>query len=237
MKMKLIINVDQLVLDETVFDQYFAFIKTSKAQLAEGGVKMVLTTNCHFDALMNEFQIKCASKMEFEEVAKDATYYEAKFHQYGLKSLKVKVSLDESLDLHQILEKHNSQYSKLVEMEKSRQNEFIRQTGNKSKGMVGGYQGGKNNTSLDTPTYEKLVDVDDNAQNVVIHAYLLDKEIRVSKSGRKIYSLKVSDGTDSIKVTYFAKGDTTTIFDDLTDDELKDRDQESLTQVKARPGD
>ncbi|MCL8211245.1 DNA polymerase III PolC-type [Mesoplasma sp. JKS002658] len=237
MKMKLIISVDHLVLDEMIFAEYFDFIKTSKAQLVEGGVKMVLTSNCHFDALMNEFQIKCASKMEFEEVAKDATYYEAKFHQYGLKDMKVKVSLDETLDPHQILEKHNSQYSKLVEMEKSRQNEFVRQTGSKPKVMVGGYKGGKNNASLEIPTYEKLLDVDDNAQNIVIHAYLLDKEIRTSKSGRKIYSLKVSDGTDSIKVTYFAKGETTTIFDDLTDDELKDRDLASLEQVKAKPGD
>ncbi|SYV96177.1 Uncharacterised protein, partial [Mycoplasma putrefaciens] len=66
---------------------------------------------------------------------------------------------------------------------------------------------------------------------------VINKEVRVSKTGRKIFYLDLTDNKSSIRCVYFSKSDKLSEFDELTEEELNSDHVDELKQNKIDIGD
>lgn len=87
-------------------------------------------------------------------------------------------------------------------------------------------------TNLDQPSYQSFADIEDGAQNVVLHGEIIKLEIKTSKTKRLIYILHLSDYKSSIKAIYYGRDNQKTAFDLLNDEELARDPQLKTAQIK-----
>jgi DNA polymerase-3 subunit alpha (Gram-positive type) len=166
----------------------------------------------------------------------DIRYYQRKFFQYGFATLMCEI-IYEAIDFETVENEQTQKYRALMQEAQTKQQQVVQQRNSASRRMNNNRGNGKYNNGLDEPTYKKLIDVEDNAQNIVIHAMVMSKEIKISKTGRKIYLLNITDNTSSFKATYFSRNEGSTIFDDLTEEELNSDIADELKAQKAQIGD
>jgi len=226
---KLMIKPQQIQLTDELIKQYWEYIRMNKAQLLTQPFKSWKATELSFDLATKTFTFKAFSLSQKEDMLKDFGYYQAKFNQYGIENLSVQINVEE-VDYQEINQQQNQKYRDLIESVQT-QNQKTSST------MPRANRTGFYNQSFDKPTYEHLKDVEDNAQNVIIHAMVINKVIRNSKTGRKIYDLTITDNTSSFKAVYFAKDNTSTIFDELTSEELASEQVKELQAEKVNLND
>jgi len=215
---------------------YWDYISQVKASDITQPFKNFDSKKLHFEA--DGFKVICRvqSLTQKKEMEADIRYYQRKFFQYGFSTLVCEI-IYEAIDFDTIENEQTQKYRALMQEAQNKQQQAQQQRTNSPRRMANGRGNGKYNNSLDTPTYQKLIDVEDNAQNIVIHAMVMNKEIKISKTGRKIYLLNITDNTSSFKATYFSRNEESTIFDDLTEDELNSDVANELKTQKAQIGD
>ncbi|ATZ16500.1 DNA polymerase-3 subunit alpha (Gram-positive type) [Entomoplasma freundtii] len=207
LKTKFLFTIDKSLTDETTLWQYVDFIKNKKSQLFNPGWELISASNGQFNHENQELTFFFHDKKEEKNLASELTYLENKLHQIGLNQLQVKSSLREAPDPLEDIEK-NYQATSLT-MNQVSQTNLITPEGQSSKPIFK-----KRIVSNDwTQSYESLLDLEENAQNVVIHGEVSKLEIRKSKTGRQIYSLIITDYKSSIKATYFGRDQETCAFD------------------------
>ncbi|AUF83496.1 PolC-type DNA polymerase III [Mesoplasma syrphidae] len=235
--MKLILDVKHQQIEKEIVWEYLEWIKNSKAQEKGGCWNFVDREGYTFDIDNQTIIFKLESlsqKAEFEVLTK---YCDAKLKQCGFKNLNFSIEVDQSNE-EEYWKKHEKNYQLIVE--KKAQFEQSIRTNIETNRQV--YQTNnrvfkKNFVKLDEPTYKSIADIDNDAQNVVIHGMVMTKEIRVSRAGRKIYILGITDHKSSIKATYFGKDESDCLFDSLTDEEAAADNAKEMKALRIEKGD
>jgi len=233
---KLEVQPEKVTFTNQLMRDYWDYISRFKASDITQPFKNFDSKKLHFEA--DGFKVVCRvqSLTQKKEMEADIRYYQRKFFQYGFSTLMCEI-IYEAIDFETIENEQTQKYRALMQEAQTKQQQAVQQRNSAAKRMNNNRGNGKYNNGLDEPTYKKLSDVEDNAQNIVIHAMVMNKEIKISKTGRKIYLLNITDNTSSFKATYFSRNEGSTIFDDLTEDELNSDVADELKAQKAQVGD
>ncbi|PPE05466.1 PolC-type DNA polymerase III [Williamsoniiplasma lucivorax] len=199
---------------ETIW-QYIDFIKNEKATNKTSTWEAIDQAHANFDAEQKliEFVVESVSKQKV--VDEEIKYLLAKLQQYGFHDLKITSTLITPVEDFISQQEDTFKKMAMAEQEKKVQQNRVEETKPVNNNNFRTYAGPK----LDQASYKSLLDIEENANNVVIHAQILKLNIRNSKTGRKIYSLDVTDHNSSIKAIYFGKDEGINLLDPLTEDE------------------
>ncbi|PPE05077.1 DNA polymerase III subunit alpha [Entomoplasma ellychniae] len=229
--LKLILEVKNQRLDKELILEYINFIKENKAQ----NKTVVWEFVCDRDVKYNKEE-KCLyfvvdSNSLKDQLEDELKYCFAKLIQFGFEDLKYYIEIEDN----------SAQYTQsILEFEQKSKEQYRQISQNKystnhsiTKQEYKAYA-----VSLEKPTYDSLADIEDDAQNIVIHAKVNKYEIRDSKApGRKIYKIAVSDEHSSINAIYFSNGNNLEFFEPLTEEELNSPKIEDIKAKKIKVGD
>ncbi|WP_338971279.1 PolC-type DNA polymerase III [Spiroplasma endosymbiont of Panorpa germanica] len=205
---KLVFQVLNKNFDQEIIWNYLQFFIKYKADFKNGFVENLTRENFSFENRTIKFIVD-------DETQKDIwdghfKYYLKKFKDYGFDNLdfdlKIKPSSINFIEqANESYQEANQQVKKIreqanVNLEKNI-NQSVAENTNEKKSF---YR--KPKSDLDAPTYKSLMDTEEGAQNVVIHARVLKKTIKFSpKSGRNIYTLIITDDTSSLMANFFQR--------------------------------
>ncbi|WP_026389527.1 PolC-type DNA polymerase III [[Acholeplasma] multilocale] len=237
-KMKLIVNVKHQMIENDIIWDYLEFIKKEKCQNKGGAWNFVEKDAYKFDIDENKIIFDVDSETQKEELQRELDYSDAKLKQYGFKGLKFEIKVTPISDEYWAAKE--KAYLEAAAAKKAEaaamQNQFGGQD-SKPTYQSNGSTFKRFAVKLDTPTYESILDLDDDAQNVVVHGMVLTKDVKTSKAGRKIYSLGITDHKSSIKAIYFAKDENSCLFDDLTEEEATADNAKEMRAQRINKGD
>ncbi|AME13622.1 DNA polymerase III subunit alpha [Mycoplasma mycoides subsp. mycoides] len=226
---KLIIDVKNQQFNKDLLIQYLEFIKMHKS-LFNNRASWKLLDIYNFELINNQLVFLVNSQTIKNEISLELDYCLAKLNQFGFKDLSYLINVNEiSLDTLDTKQQINKTYDK-PEYEQQ-----IIKPIEKKPSVNNSYKNKR--PSLDKPSYNSLLDVEDDAQNIVIQGMVINKEFKLSKTGRKIFYIDITDFQSSIRCMYFAKSDALCEFDDLTEDELKSKEIEQIKENKIQIND
>ncbi|QVK09055.1 PolC-type DNA polymerase III [Mycoplasma mycoides] len=226
---KLIIDVKNQEFNKDLLIQYLEFIKMHKS-LFNNRSSWKLLDIYSFELINNQLVFLVNSQTIKNEISLELDYCLAKLNQFGFKDLSYLINVNEiSLDTLDTKQQINKTYDK-PEYEKQ-----IIKPIEKKPSINNSYKNKR--PSLDKPSYNSLLDVEDDAQNIVIQGMVINKEFKLSKTGRKIFYIDITDFQSSIRCMYFAKSDALCEFDDLTEDELKSKEIQQIKENKIQIND
>lgn len=230
-KMKLILEVQNQRLDKELIFDYINFVKEKKAQNKTVIWNFLADSEVEYDEDKNCILFLVDSESLKEQLEEELKYCLVKLKQFGINSLRHEIHVEDNS------EKYNQNILDFERRSKEQYREiFQNNTDNNTTITKQDYKSYA--VSLEKPTYNFLKDLEDDAQNIVIHAKVLNYEIRNSKApGRKIYKISVTDETSSINAIYFSNGNDLSFFEPLTDDELNSPNVEKIKANKINIGD
>lgn len=217
--------------DLTQIWAYIDFIKAKKAQQKGGAWTLIHESQTSFDQQSNLLKLTVNSNSEKIELTQEMKYLIAKLKQYGFANIKAEILIDQ--EANNLIDQQEEKYKKMA-LESQKQNIS---TNNKNDLRQNNYRREYGAIKWDEPSYNSLLDLEDNAQNIIIHGCILNLTIRNSKTGRKIYSLVVTDFDSSIKVVYFGKNEGTCLLDPLNEDELNADNAKEMEKDRLHVGD
>ncbi|WP_028124209.1 PolC-type DNA polymerase III [Mesoplasma melaleucae] len=226
-KIKLILNVQQQRVDKEILCEYIDFIKNNKAQNKTVTWNFIDSEDFEFDTDENLIKFIVDSNELKNQLTCEMDYCLAKLTQFGFKELNYDIQVDDRT-------KEYVKQSLIIEQQtKEQYKQFAPEHTDKSQGIFISKQNSQKwNQSLDKPSYESFEDIEEDAQNIVLHGKVMSIEIRDSKAtNRKIYSIGLTDNKSSIKCIYFGKEDERTIMDPLTEEELA---SDRLAEIKLK---
>lgn len=219
-KTKIIFNVKYQFVDQELINDYIEFIKKYKSQHVGGAWNFISQSTINLDLDNSKIQLLVESLSQQKGVEKEVEYLSNKMKQYGFKHLVFEIKLN--LPEIDAIAQRELNYQQMAAEQATIKKEINHQI-NQQKTTYNPVQSNgayrRQAVKMDTPSYEKLIDIEEDAQNVVIHGMVMKLDSRMSKSGRQIYSMAVTDYTSSIKATYFGKNEGMCLLDQLTEDE------------------
>ncbi|AVP49036.1 PolC-type DNA polymerase III [Williamsoniiplasma luminosum] len=234
-KVKTKIQINTLIpnYDPTLIWEYINFIKTEKATIKTSTWEFIEPKYATFNEINQQLEIVVDSKSKQKVVEAEILYLSAKMRQYGFAELDIISNLIEPGE--DFLTQQEEVFKQLAIQERQQQNQIenakeVKTFNNNSFRTFAG-------PKLDTPSYSSLLDLEENANNIVIHVQIMNMTIKISKTGRKIYSLNVTDHKTSIKAIYFAKDEGINLLDPMTEDEQNIPDVETYRQNRIQAGD
>ncbi|WP_434341924.1 PolC-type DNA polymerase III [Mycoplasma putrefaciens] len=229
-KLKLVVDVAKQKIDKELLIRYLNFIKFYKAESGSTGLWSLLDIdNLSYDQKNNLIIFR--TKLQNDDINKEIKYCIAKLQQFGFKDIDFEIVVDKTaISILEDKEKQDYQEFK----EKKSQQLTKKATSISTKDKTSSKQ---LRVTLEKPSYQSLADVEPNAQNIVINGMVINKEVRVSKTGRKIFYLDLTDNKSSIRCVYFSKSDKLSEFDELTEEELNSDHVDELKQNKIDIGD
>ncbi|WP_027875328.1 PolC-type DNA polymerase III [Mesoplasma chauliocola] len=232
-KIKLILNVQQQRIDKEILCEYIEFIKNNKAQNKTVIWNFIHSEDFEFDTDENLIKFVVDSKELKNQLVKELEYCLAKLNQFGFKELNYIIDVEDKT------EEYIKQSLIIEQQTKEQYKQFAPEQNDKSQGMFISKQNSQKwNTSLDKPSYASFEDIEEDAQNIVLHGKVLSIEIRDSKANnRKIYSIGLTDNNSSIKCIYFGREDERTIMDPLTEEELSSDRVIEIKEKRVAKGD
>ncbi|QBQ07907.1 DNA polymerase III subunit alpha (PolC) [Spiroplasma gladiatoris] len=208
---KLSLVVENQNYNQDLIWNYIEYIKDSKAKVKTGAIKTVCAATVKYFKEYKLVKFLAENQTQRDLLIEHKEYYKNKLIKYGFKNIDLEVEAINDLNINTIEEvkKVYEQASKVVyDIEPKKevsQNTFKNKF--RSKKSI-----------HETPSYERIVDLEENAKNVTVHGEVISKNFRVSRANRNIYTLIVSDGTSSITCTYFCKNNNPTLFDEITEE-------------------
>jgi DNA polymerase-3 subunit alpha (Gram-positive type) len=214
---------DQKVTKDLIWT-YLEYVKDNKAEVILTGAAMIHYDYVVYDENKKHITFLVASELERKLLNKHVSYYVRKLNKYGIKNISADVAIDEVKT--KILKEETSKI-----IAQARKNEEVRIASirktevqqatiekqnavNKNKKFVAK----SFSQQLSEPTYSSLDELEENAQNVVLHGKVIKKQTRISKAGRKIYDIAITDSSSSVPCLMFSKSDDWNPFDDLPTD-------------------
>ncbi|MBY7704837.1 hypothetical protein JIY74_32200 [Vibrio harveyi] len=193
---------------------------------------MIDTKNFDYDETNNLMTFTTTSNESKSFIYPELKYCVSKLQQFGIKEIDFEIQVKEiSLE---ILEKKD-----LQELEKIKNEETQTKPTNNTHTVKKPIRSSnyKYKQSFGKPSYDSLLDLEPNAQNIIIHGMVMDKEFKTSKTGRKIFYIDLTDNKSSIRCVYFSKNEQACEFDDLTEEELLQDNVKELKESKINVGD
>ncbi|EOA07368.1 DNA polymerase III alpha chain [Mycoplasma yeatsii 13926] len=236
---KLIIDVvDKESLNKQILIDYLEFIKNYKAESGNLSYwSMIDTKNFDYDQTNNLMTFTTTSNESKSFIYPELKYCVSKLHQFGIKDIDFEIKVKEiSLD---ILEEQALQELEKIKNQEVDQTQKTNKTSSKTSVVKKtSYNSNyKYKQSFDKPSYDSLLDLEPNAQNIIIHGMVMNKEFKVSKTGRKIFYIDITDNKSSIRCVYFSKSEQACEFDDLTEEELLQENAKELREAKINVSD
>lgn len=226
-KIKLILNVQQQRVDKEILCEYIDFIKDNKSQNKTVIWNFIDSEDFEFDTDENMIKFVVDSNELKNQLVCEMDYCLAKLTQFGFKELNYNIQVEDRT------EEYVKQFLVLEQQRKEQYKQFAPEQTDKPQGIfVSKQPSQKWNQSLDKPSYQSFEDIEEDAQNIVLHGKVMSIEIRDSKANnRKIYSIGLTDNNSSIKCIYFGKENERTILDPLTEEELS---SDRLAEIKLK---
>ncbi|AUB31841.1 PolC-type DNA polymerase III [Spiroplasma floricola] len=217
---KLNLLVDNNNYSKELIWNHIEYVKEQKAEVKTGTIKILSPSTVEY---FNEHRIvifNVSNETEKILLEEHKDYYKNKLLKYGFKDidLEIKVKKNSQTD---VLEPIREKYEKASKIIPNQQNEMSDSKPNYSLSKTK-YR--SNEEILNKPTYEKIVDLEEDAQNVTIQGEVISKNTRKSKAGRNIYNIAITDGTSSVMCIFFQRNNDPTFFDEITEET-----KESLT--------
>ncbi|AVN62325.1 PolC-type DNA polymerase III [Mesoplasma coleopterae] len=227
LKIKLILNVQQQRIDKEILCEYIDFIKNEKAQNKTVIWNFIDSEGFDYDADENIIKFIVDSNELKNQLSIEMNYCLAKLTQFGFKDLNYEIEVEDKT------EEYIKQSLIIEQQTKEQYKQFAPEQTEKSQSIIVSRQNSQKwNQSLDKPSYETFEDIEEDAQNIVLHGKVMSIEIRDSKANnRKIYSIGLTDNNSSIKCIYFGKEDERTIMDPLTEEELT---SDRIDEIRAK---
>ncbi|QEH62063.1 DNA polymerase III subunit alpha [Spiroplasma chinense] len=202
--------------DNDLIWRHIEYVKDLKAEVKTGTIKILSPSTVKYFPEYRLVKFLVENETQKNLLEEHRQYYKEKLYKYGFRDLDldIEVSSERNSDsLNQVQE----MYSKASLIKPSAEKPNQEKSANKEvKTFKTKYR--SNQEILLTPTYEKLEDLEENAQNVTIHGQVISKQSRVSKSGRNIYNIAITDATSSVMCVYFQRNTEPTFFDEITEE-------------------
>ncbi len=212
------------VVDKELLWNYLEYIKTNKAEVISTGASLIQYDYVTYDATKKILNIAVANEMENKMLREHCEYYENKLKKYGFREITIKTYVDLEVKNKVAKMVEAGRNDELRRLERERKQNELAAVANApqaapAKKVVPNNNNYRNKTKItDQPAYEFLHDIEENAQNVVINACVFKKQMRVSKTGRKIFDIAVTDYKSSLQCLYFSKSDAWVAFDEVPSD-------------------
>ncbi|AHI53980.1 DNA polymerase III subunit alpha (PolC) [Spiroplasma sabaudiense Ar-1343] len=200
--------------------EYFQYIINHKANFKAGFVK-TLSLDC-FCLEGQTLIITAADETEKQLWTKHKDFYLKKFCDYGFKNLKIIFKINpNAVDLIAQVDDAYKKVNEIVAQKKDTGqttsfNSVVKKPFGDKKSFFK-----KSTINFEEPTYNRLEEIEDSAQNVIIHGRIIKKAIKFSpKSGRNIYTLALTDDSSSLMANYFQRvANVATPFDEVDGDQ------------------
>ncbi|AOG60631.1 DNA polymerase III subunit alpha (PolC) [Spiroplasma helicoides] len=206
---KINFEVEERKYDEELIWKYIEYIKDLKAEVKNGVIKTLSPSTVKYFSDYNLVKFITGNDMQKDLLEKHKNYYKNKLIKYGFKSIDLEIEVTDDIN-EDVLKDVNKMFEEASKIK------FVPVQETKPIFEKPKYKSNKD--ILDNPSYEKIIDLEENAKNVTIHGKVISKNIRVSKAGRNIYSIAINDGSSSVQCTYFGKNDAPTFFDEVTEE-------------------
>ncbi|AXK51268.1 PolC-type DNA polymerase III [Spiroplasma alleghenense] len=219
---KLVFQVSNDEMSHDLVWDYFQFIIKYKAEFKNGFVENLRENEFTFKNNIINLCVNDETEKNLWE--NHLNFYIKKFQDYGFNNLKfnfevkpsgvdVIAKADESYaETNQKVKKIREQPNNNFESKKTdSNNEVVKEKKTFFR---------KPKADLEVPTYQELGDIEDGAQNVIIHARIIKKSIKFSpKSGRNIYTFVITDETSSLQANFFQRlAGVPNLFDEIEKD-------------------
>ncbi|AGR41424.1 PolC-type DNA polymerase III [Spiroplasma taiwanense] len=214
---KLNLEVENQNYTKELIWNHIEYIKDLKAEIKTGAIKILspLTVEYFEDYRIIFFNV--SNEIEKNLLEEHREYYKNKLMKYGFRNIDLDIKILEK-NKKNVLENVHSDYVKSVELNTKSEIQKSENTIIDKKVASFRQKFVSNEEILNNPTYSKLVDLEENAQNITIHGEVISKSIRKSKAGRNIYNLSITDGSSSVTCIFFQKNNDPTFFDELTEE-------------------
>ncbi|AHB36552.1 PolC-type DNA polymerase III [Spiroplasma apis] len=207
---KLNLQVENTNYNKELIWNYIEYIKDKKAEVKTGTIKTLSPKLIEYNVDNRTVIFYAENELEKNLLDMHSDYYKNKLIKYGFTNINLSVIVKNDLESNALNDvKKMYEDASFYNENHLRQNTTV--VAKKPK-----YKSTK--VLLETPTYESIADLEENAQNVTIHGQLISKSARVSKTGRKIYHLPITDGKSSVLCVFFQSDSNPTYFDECTDD-------------------
>ncbi|WP_338984554.1 PolC-type DNA polymerase III [Spiroplasma endosymbiont of Diplazon laetatorius] len=193
---------------------HIEYVKEQKAEVKTGTIKILSPSTVDYfnDHRMVFFNVSNETEKILLEEHKE--YYKNKLLKYGFRDVDLEIRVKENLDTD-VLEVIREKYEKASQVVNTIQKETYEAKSNLTSPKPK-YR--SNDDILNNATYDKIVDLEEDAQNVTIQGEVISKQIRQSKAGRNIYNIAITDGTSSVMCIFFQRNNDPTFFDEITEE-------------------
>ncbi|WP_339030464.1 PolC-type DNA polymerase III [Spiroplasma endosymbiont of Cantharis nigra] len=193
---------------------HIEYVKEQKAEVKTGTIKILSPSNVDYIEEHRMVFFNVSNETEKSLLEEHKQYYKNKLLKYGFRDIDLEIRVKENLE-NDVLESIREKYQKAAEYIPDTQKSNF-ETQSLSSSVKYKYK--SNNDILNTPTYESIIDLEEDAQNVTIHGEVISKNIRKSKAGRNVYNIAITDGTSSVMCIFFQRNNDPTFFDEITEE-------------------
>ncbi|AGM24910.1 PolC-type DNA polymerase III [Spiroplasma chrysopicola] len=192
---------------------YLEYIRVNKSEVKQSFFGKL--SNDRFTLVGQELIIAVYSDSEKKLVTEHSIYYQKQLRRYGFADLTLVINQIETVN--NILELNEQELRKY---QSSALAYDEKQQDNIPPALVKPKVGGYTKTNPLSPTYKKIVEIDQDTPNITIHGQVFNKA-RVQTAAKKyIYTIQITDKTDSIGVKFFSRNEQP----DMAIEELKNGD-------------
>jgi len=183
---------------ETIFS-YLEYIRLNKSELINSFFSKLSPER--FALTDNILKITVHSESEQKLVGEHCNYYQKKLRCYGFSDLQLALVID--LRENNILEINEQELIKYQETAQKTEQLISKPTNgiNPVRRELNSYQRAKNGEA----SYERLIDIDQDAPNVTIYGKILSKERQLISTKKFIYVITVTDYSDTIGAKFFTR--------------------------------
>lgn len=183
---------------ETIF-RYLEYIRLNKSELKNSFFSKLAPER--FALTDNILKITVHSESEQKLVGEHCNYYQQKLRRYGFNDLQLALVID--LRENNILEINEQE---LIKYQAAVQSAIP--VVSKPPMMANGMRKGTNNYSKGKngkASYERLIDINQDAPNVTIYGKILNKERQLISTKKFIYTITITDYSDTIGAKFFSR--------------------------------
>lgn len=183
---------------ETIFS-YLEYIRLNKSELKNSFFSKLSPER--FALTDNILKITVHSESEQKLVGEHCNYYQKKLRRYGFSDLQLALVID--LLENNILEINEQELIKYQETAQKTEQLISKPTNgtNPVRRELNSYQRAKNGEA----SYERLIDIDQDASNVTIYGKILSKERQLISTKKFIYVITITDYSDTIGAKFFTR--------------------------------
>lgn len=204
---KILLQVCQKQYNLTIIFSYLEYIRLNKSELKNSFFSK-LSPN-RFSLTDNILKIIVYSESEQKLVSKHCKYYQKKLRQYGFNDLQLELII--YLQENNILKINEQELIKYQKTAKKNEG-FITKIPISNSNQIYKKTNNYNNKKQKNANYKQLIDIDKDISNIIIHGKIINKERQLISTKKYIYTITITDYSDTIKAKKFTSGEQPNVF-------------------------